>query len=72
MTTQDTKPSDNLEDLCPGQTPEWYPETQGNIDAYLALIIRIHDRISADPEALAQLRAHLKHSSFGQAGKQAR
>ena len=34
-------------------------EAADNFDAYLALIVRIYDRISADPESLAELRAAL-------------
>ena len=59
MTTQDTKPSDILEDLYPGQTPEWYAEEKEHLDEYLALIVRIYERISADPETLAKFRSHL-------------
>lgn len=34
-------------------------QAEANFEAYLALIIRIHDRISRDPVALAELRAAL-------------
>jgi len=60
MTNQDKKPPISLEHLYPGQTSEWYAEAQDNFDAYLALIIRIYDRIRADPEAYALLQAELR------------
>ena len=34
-------------------------EAADNFDAYLAMILRIYDRISADPKTLAELRAAL-------------
>jgi len=34
-------------------------EATDNFDAYLALIVRIYDRISAHPESLAELRTAL-------------
>lgn len=60
MTEHDNKPPFSLAELSPGQTPGSYVEAQENVDRYLALIIRIYDRIIADPEAHAKLRAELK------------
>jgi hypothetical protein len=60
MTTQDPKSSNNLADLFPGQTPEWYAEAEANCDAYLEVIIRIHSRVSADPGTYAKFRSELK------------
>ena len=41
-------------------------EAEENIEQYLAVVIRIYNRISADPEALAKLRRELQESGdFG-------
>lgn len=45
--------------LFPSLNDREASEASDNFDAYLALIVRIFDRISADPEALAKLRAAL-------------
>jgi len=37
-----------IEDIWPGQTPEWYAEAEQNIRRYLSVIIRIHERLKAE------------------------
>ncbi len=59
MTAHNRNQSKRLEDLYPGHTPEWYTEAQANLDTYFALVIRIYERISADPEAYSRLQAEL-------------
>lgn len=37
-----------IEDVWPGHTSEWYAEAEENVRRYLAVIIRIHDRLKAE------------------------
>jgi hypothetical protein len=66
---QDNSPI-RIEDLYPGHTPEWYTQAEDNIEAYLAVVVRVYERMSADQEALAQLRAALKSSEDVQSGEE--
>jgi hypothetical protein len=45
--------------VFPELSDEEAVQAEANFEAYLALIIRIYDRISADPQAIAELRAAL-------------
>ena len=45
--------------LFPSLNDSEASEGADNFDAYLALVVRIYDRISGDPEALTELRAAL-------------
>jgi hypothetical protein len=51
------KPEPTIRNLFPSLTPEEATRAEENIEAYLALVIRVYTRISQDPQALAGLRA---------------
>lgn len=51
--------NNSIRDLFSALNDSEASEATDNFDAYLALIVRIYDRISADPESLAELRAAL-------------
>jgi hypothetical protein len=57
MNTPSTEP--NIQTLFPSLTPEEARRTEENIEAYLALVIRVYSRISQNPQSLAELRAAL-------------
>jgi hypothetical protein len=52
-------PQPTIQDLFPTLTPDEVKRVEENLDAYLALVIRVYTRISQDPQALAELRAAL-------------
>jgi hypothetical protein len=37
-----------IEDVWPGQTPEWYAEAEENVRRYMSVIIRIDERLRAE------------------------
>jgi hypothetical protein len=37
-----------IEEVWPGQTPEWYAEAEENVRRYLSVIIRISERLKAE------------------------
>jgi len=41
---QNEKPI-RIEDVWPGQTPEWYAEARENLRRYLSVLIRIDERL---------------------------
>jgi hypothetical protein len=53
----DDPANNTIRGLFPSLNDSEASEASDNFDAYLALIVRIYDRISADPESLADLRA---------------
>ena len=48
--------SPTIRELYPDFTEDQLPEAAANLEQYLDLILRIYERIEADPEALADLR----------------
>ncbi len=44
-----------LEDLYPGHSREWYAEAEGNIRRYLAVLIRITERLAREGKKLEDL-----------------
>ncbi len=57
--------NNTIRGLFPSLNDSEASEAVDNFDAYLALIVRIYDRISADPESLAELRAALAANREG-------
>lgn len=55
---KDSSPNKNsdltLADLYPDFTEEQLREAEENLERYLAITLRIYERISSDPEAYAQ------------------
>ena len=60
MSTSSPEPS--IQALLPSLTPEDARRAEENVEAYLALVIRVYSRIRQDPQALAELRAALRKS----------
>jgi hypothetical protein len=59
-------PDNDIRLLFPCLSEEQSKEAEDNIEQYLAVVIRIYNRISRDPEALAELRRELQKSGdFG-------
>ena len=59
-------PDNEVSSLFPSLTVEQSKQAEENIEQYLAVVIRIYQRISRDPEALAALRRELQESGdFG-------
>jgi hypothetical protein len=53
-------PDYTIRSLFPSLTEEQSNEAEENLEQYLAVVIRIYNRISRDPEALAELRRELQ------------
>jgi len=49
-----------ISDLFPGLELEQAGRADQNIEAYLALVVRVYSRIKQDPKALAALRRALR------------
>jgi hypothetical protein len=45
-----------IEDVWPGHTPEWYAEAEDNVQQYLAVIIRIAERLRAEGKSLKDFK----------------
>ena len=59
-------PDNEVSSLFPSLTVGQSKQAEENIEQYLAVVIRIYQRISRDPEALAALRRELQESGdFG-------
>jgi hypothetical protein len=64
-------PGNNIKSLFPSLTEEQSKEAEENIEQYLAVVIRIYQRVSRDPEALAELRRDLQEpGDFGAGNSQ--
>lgn len=53
------KPVPTVRDLYPGHTDEWYEEAEENLKEYVALAMRIFQRIRQDPEAYAKFKKEI-------------
>ena len=54
---QKQQPAPSIEELWPGQSKEWYARAEENIDQYLALVIRIYDRMKAEGKDVSRMIA---------------
>jgi hypothetical protein len=59
-------PDITIKNLFPGMDDAEARRAEDNMAAYLALIIRIYERISEDPDALSELRKDLADTGGGQ------
>ena len=57
MAPLDKKPVPTIRDLYPNLTEKELAEAEDNLERYLALVLRIYERIQADPENYAHFRA---------------
>lgn len=61
MDPRDTRESDDFTDwlrrLCPSLDDRELAEAAGYFDRYLEIVLRIHERVCKDPEALKRLHA---------------
>jgi hypothetical protein len=48
MVDNDKQQDIRIEDLYPGHTPEWYAEAEDSLRRYLAVMVRIHERLKAE------------------------
>jgi hypothetical protein len=55
----DTCPSQSIRNLYPHLTDAELAEAEVNLDRYLALVLRIYERLTAHPASYAQFRALL-------------
>ena len=53
----DKIPTPTIRDLYPNFTEQELAEAEDNLERYLALVLRIYERIQADPESYAHFRA---------------
>jgi hypothetical protein len=53
----ETKATPTLRDLYPHFTEQQLAEAEDNLEQYLTLVLRIYERIQADPESYARFRA---------------
>ena len=51
------KPAPSIRDLYPNFTEKELAEAEDNLEQYLLLMLRIYERIRADPESYARFRA---------------
>ena len=49
--TEDPGLSPGIRDLYPGQSEAWLRKAEENLERYLALVLRIYQRIWEEPEA---------------------
>jgi hypothetical protein len=52
----DTNPALTIRDLYPHLTEKGLAEAEDNLERYLTLVLRIYERIQADPASYARLR----------------
>ena len=52
----DDKPPITIRDLYPELCPEELCEAEDNLDRYVALMVRMYERIRQDPEAYARFK----------------
>ena len=53
----DTKTAPTIRDLYPHFTEQQLAEAEDNLERYLTLVLRIYERIQADPASYAHFRA---------------
>jgi hypothetical protein len=52
-----TQPGPSIRDLYPQFDPTQLKEIEENLERYLEVVLRIYERIQADPQAYSQFRA---------------